>query len=232
MAMMALMKSLELLGRERPVVARERSRGAYGAVEYLLAKFCTELPLDAAFAAGFGALLHWRVGLRLPRGALVGTLALTAAACASLGLALGALAPSADAALALGVGLMVVYMVLGVINPAGMSSRPPSALVRLGGHLSPIKWSIRALCCAELRGLALEPASLGGAPKLGGLAFITSGDQALERLGLGEETAIDASSKLARLLTLQLAVALLGLRCRRPRFQSMKEPTRMPLSLD
>ena len=35
----------------------------------------TELPLDAAFAAGFGALLRRRVGLRLPSAALVGTLA-------------------------------------------------------------------------------------------------------------------------------------------------------------
>jgi hypothetical protein len=45
----------------------------------VLAKFVTELPLDAAFAAGFGALLHWRLGLNLARSALVGTLALTTA---------------------------------------------------------------------------------------------------------------------------------------------------------
>ena len=44
-----------------------------GAAEYLLAKMATELPLDAAFAGGFGLLLHWRIGLRLPRRTLVGT---------------------------------------------------------------------------------------------------------------------------------------------------------------
>ena len=38
MAMMAMMKSIDLLGRERPIVARERARGAYGATEYVQAQ--------------------------------------------------------------------------------------------------------------------------------------------------------------------------------------------------
>ena len=39
-------------------------------------------------------------------------------------------ARSADAALALGLGLMIVYMTLGILNPAGVASqKPPSALV-------------------------------------------------------------------------------------------------------
>ena len=61
------------------VVERERARKQYGAAEYVLGKMATELPLDAAFAAGFGALLQLRIGLRLPTPVLVGTLAPTAA---------------------------------------------------------------------------------------------------------------------------------------------------------
>ena len=38
MAMMAMLKSIDLLGRERPIVARERARGAYGATEYVQAQ--------------------------------------------------------------------------------------------------------------------------------------------------------------------------------------------------
>ena len=223
--MMSVMKTLDMLGRERIVVGRERARGLYGASEYVLAKFVTELPLDAAFAAGFGALLHWRVGLHLPSACLVGTLALTSACCAGLGLAVGALAPSADSALAIGIGVKVVYMVLGIINPAGASARPPSLLVRWFSHLSPIKWSIRALCCAELRGLTLEKGSLSDAPRMGGLALVTSGDQVLQRLGLEAESAQGACLSLARLLGLHLAAALVGLHLRRPRFQPMEPPT-------
>ena len=156
MAMMALMKTLDLLGRESRVVRHEAARGHYGSGEYVLAKLLTELPLDAAFAAGFGQLLHWRVGLRLPARVLVEGLALTAASCAGLGLAIGACAGSAESALALGIPVMVVYMVLGIINPAGQAAaKPPSAAVRLVANLSPIKWSVRSLVGAELRGCLL-----------------------------------------------------------------------------
>jgi hypothetical protein len=48
MSMMALMKTLDVFGRERIVVAREHARGRYDAMEYVLAKLITELPLDAA----------------------------------------------------------------------------------------------------------------------------------------------------------------------------------------
>ena len=50
--MMAMMKSIDLLGRERPIVARERARGAYGATEYVIASLiasdCIWLPLIAS----------------------------------------------------------------------------------------------------------------------------------------------------------------------------------------
>ena len=120
--------------------------------------------------------------LQAPSARPVGTLSLAAATCAALGLAIGALAPSADLALAAGIPVMIVHMalraahpaprtsvpsissralawgqVLGILNPAGTAeTKPPSAAVSLASHASPIKWSIRALCCAELRGMELE----------------------------------------------------------------------------
>jgi hypothetical protein len=91
-------------------------------------------------------------------------------------------------------------------------------------HLSPLKWSIRALCCAELRGLELERGSLSAAPRMGALALVTSGEQVLERLGLQSESAGHACGKLGLLLVLQLGAALFGLQWRRPRFQTMEPP--------
>ena len=150
MAMMALMKTLDLLGRERHVVHRERSRRQYGGAEYLLAKLVAELPLDASFAAAFGLALKWRCGLRAAAPALVGLLSLSAACCAALGLAVGALVPGQDAALALGLPVMLVYMVLGVINPAGAQGREQSPLVRAVARASPLK-------CATPRAPAPRP---------------------------------------------------------------------------
>ena len=148
MAMMALMKTLDLFGRERGVIQRERGRGQYSETEYVLAKLLTELPIDAAFAAGFGALLHRRCGLRLPMASLVGTLALTAASCAGLGLAIGAVAPSADAALALGIPAMILFMVVGVINPSGEANTKPPSTSSAASRRPPQSsgQSLRSLC--------------------------------------------------------------------------------------
>ena len=50
-AMLSMIKALQLFKRERAVVDRERSQGHYSAFEYLLAKLTAELPLDALIGA-------------------------------------------------------------------------------------------------------------------------------------------------------------------------------------
>ncbi|KAL1503969.1 hypothetical protein AB1Y20_010385 [Prymnesium parvum] len=221
MAMMATVKSLDAIGRERHVVRRERRRGQYSALEYVAAKLATELPLDAAVAAAFGALLHSRVSPRVPLRPFVCALGLNALTCAGLGLAIGALAPSAEAALASGIPVMVVHMVLGVINPAGVDpTRPPPRVLRLLSHASPIKWSVRQLCCLELRGMKLSR-SARNAPRMGGLALVKSGDEVLERLGLAHESAAHCVRAQLSLLAVELALALCGLQLTQPRTQPM-----------
>ena len=56
--------------------------------------------------------------------------------------------------MALGIPLLVIHMVLGIVNPAGASltRREPTPL-RILSHASPIKWTVRALLCAEMRGM-------------------------------------------------------------------------------
>lgn len=61
MSMMALMKTLDALGREQRALERERSRRQYGSLEYLLAKMVAELPFDALFA-GARPMGQGRVG--------------------------------------------------------------------------------------------------------------------------------------------------------------------------
>lgn len=164
------------------------------------------------------------MNLRLPCMSLVGMLSLSAACCAGLGLAVGALTPTADSALALGIPVMLTYMMVGVLNPAGASSKPPSRVVQYVQKASPIRWGIRGLCCAELRGMTLDSASFRDAPRMGGLALVRSGDVALERLGLAHETSPRCAARLAQTLGAELCVALIGLRLTRPRFQALQQP--------
>lgn len=113
-AFLAMVKSLNGFPRERAVVARECARGpaggGYGVLPYFLAKLCAEAPLDAAFPLLFGAVAAALAGLRRGAGrrALLATLALQGLAASALGLAVSALSPSAEAALAVGPCLMVL----------------------------------------------------------------------------------------------------------------------------
>ena len=100
--------------------------------------------------------------------------------------------------MALGIPLLVMHMVLGIVNPAGASvTRREPAPLRILSHASPIKWTVRALLCAEMRGMVcrdcaenarraieqtfirnqvFDRSSLRHAPRLGGLALVRSGD--------------------------------------------------------
>jgi hypothetical protein len=66
----------------------------------------------------FGSLLHNQAKLSCRMDRFVSILAVLSAVCSSLGLALGAIFPG-DVALAAGPALMVIYVVLGSVGPAG-----------------------------------------------------------------------------------------------------------------
>ena len=80
------------------------------------------------------------------------TLSLLSASCSSLGLAVGALAPSGDIALAVGPALMVVYVIMGTIGPAGLGVDKLPSVLRPFRDCSPLKWACEALCSAEFKG--------------------------------------------------------------------------------
>jgi fructose-specific component phosphotransferase system IIB-like protein len=144
-----MIKTLQLLKRERTVVSRERTQGLYTAFEYLISKTFAELPFDATVAAVFGSLLHAHSRLNGDRLVFTGVLCLLSCATSTLGLAIGAAFPKGDVALAVGPALMVVYVIVGAIGPAGVGHKLPW-FMKAFRSLSPIKPSCEALCVSEL----------------------------------------------------------------------------------
>ena len=237
---MATTKTLELIGRERHVVERERSR--YAAGEYALSKLVAEVPLDCCFAALHAVLLHQRCGLRLPRHRLVKTLSITTAASAALGLAVGSLADP-EVAMAMGTPLMICFMIVGIKNPSGTDADRAKAkagsngrnvtLLKVLAMASPIRWSIDALLISELQGAPFERGiKPGSGPPLGALALVRNGDDVLARLGLGadgpdrppggrpssRDPYARANWRLATIALIEVAVAVAGLTLRRPQY--------------
>jgi len=127
MAQLSLIKTLDLFGRERETVARERMRGQYSAWEYVFSKVIAELPLDCGYSCLFAYTLYTDCQFHTPLMPFLGMHGLLSAVSASLGFAIGAASPSSDCALITGPTLMVVYMVLGVLNPSGVPSPSPSS---------------------------------------------------------------------------------------------------------
>ncbi|GMI26040.1 hypothetical protein TrCOL_g4617 [Triparma columacea] len=208
MAMMSLMKTLDLFGKEKPVVMRERMRGHYGGTEYIVAKVIAEVPLDASFSIVFATLLKKYTNLNVPTTRLAATLGMTTICTDLLGFAVGSVCSTGDAALAVGTPLMIIYMVLGIINPAGATKNGNDSLpwfLKLLKYASPIRWAIESLCCAEFRGLKL---SRKGRPSMGALALVNSGDQVLEALGLGDKEWISGIKKLAKLGGIELLISI------------------------
>eukprot|EP00980_Cylindrotheca_fusiformis_P013318 scaffold3389_cov119-Cylindrotheca_fusiformis.AAC.10 len=229
MSMIALLKTVDLFSREKPVVQREYQRRQYSTFEYLLSKSVAEIPLDVAFAGMFTTVLKLSSGIRTGWKALSATFALMTVSGASLGFAIGAISPSAETAMSTAASVMVILMSVGVINPSGVDvSAPQPAIVDALKQLSPINYAVKAMCLTEykdaefgsanqkgrqnifLRGRAL----LKDLPKMGGLALVKNGNQVLHELGLDKDTYGGCMRHLALLSLSNLIICWIGLQIR------------------
>jgi hypothetical protein len=89
-------------------------------LEYLLAKEVAEMPLDATFSWVFALVLKHLTALRTPLIDLAKTYGLMTVTSVSLGFAMGIMTSTVESATSAGVPIMVVFMIVGVINPSGV----------------------------------------------------------------------------------------------------------------
>jgi len=218
MSIMALMKTLVLFANERSVVVREQMRCDYYSLEYLLAKVVAEIPLDTSFAMVFAVVLKRLTGLRTSTATLIKTYCLMTVSSVSLGFAIGSVASSVETAMSLGMPIMVIFMVVGIINPSGVDpDSPPNRIMQWLKVASPIKWAIEALLTSEFRGMVFELNDRGiwgkleDLPRMGALSMVDNGDNVLTNLGLGTAKYSDLMEKLAILSGVYLLMSWLGL---------------------
>ena len=154
--MLALCRTLNNFPRERLVVRREMRRnvGGYHPGAYFFAKLLVETPIDMLFPVAFGSIVSPMVGLNpAGRKEFVSTLALHAASSAALGLAVSAIAPTSETALAIGPCMMVLSIMLG--DATGAFGEVPQALKPLS-NLSVVKWSFEGVLASEFENLTFD----------------------------------------------------------------------------
>jgi ABC-type multidrug transport system permease subunit len=203
-AMSALVKTLYIFTEERLIASKERSRGMYELPLYVATKLVAEAPIAAAFPLLFGVLTHGICGLRASEGRFrryLGMLTLESFASAAFGLCVGAIAPTTQAAVAIGPALMVIFIVFG-----GFFVTNPPAWARGLPDISLIRWAFQGLAVNELRGLQLEKTNTPGEA--------ATGDEILMRMQMDRMTVAKAFTKEAQILAglYMAALSILALR--------------------
>lgn len=133
----------------------------------------------------------------------------------AMGLAIGALAPSTDAALAMGPAIMLIFIVFG-----GLYVTPDNVPLPLKWlpNVSLIKSAYQALCINEFQGLTFDVPP--GAP-----GAMADGQQVLSRLGFAKQGALRSCLEMqGRIMLVEYWLTYRILKAKKPRYQPLVEP--------
>ncbi|KAL4853430.1 ABC transporter G family member 7 [Chlorella vulgaris] len=215
-AMSSLIKTLNVFTREKTLVGRERARSGYGVLPYLLSKLAAELPLGAAFPALFACLVYPATGLN-PRPArfasFLALLTLEAMSAQGLGLAVGAAAPTTEAALAIGPAVILVSIVFGGLF---VNARNVPGPLKWLPHTSLIKQAFEGACVNEFKGARFELDERGQGT--------ASGDEVLQRLSFGGSSVGGALANQGRIMVFYWWLTYNILVRRQARYQPLLPP--------
>ncbi|KAI8472919.1 MAG: P-loop containing nucleoside triphosphate hydrolase protein [Monoraphidium minutum] len=212
-AMSSLIKTLGVFPTERVLVQRERRRATYSLLPYLGAKLLAELPVGAFFPLVFGSVVYPLCGLN-PNPVrylkFLGILTLESFSASALGLAVGAVAPSTESAVAIGPAVILVHIVFGGLY---VNADSVPAALRWLPRTSLIKNAFQALVINEMEGMEFDADDKGKGMR--------TGADVLHWTGF-DKTTIGASTKAqARILLAHYWIALNLLRANKARYAQL-----------
>eukprot|EP01018_Ginkgo_biloba_P027291 Gb_33901 [translate_table: standard] len=212
-AMAALTKTVGVFPKERAIVDRERAKGCYALGPYLFAKLLAEIPVGAAFPLMFGAILYPMARLHpslLKFGKFSSIVTVESFSASAMGLTVGAMVPTSEAAMALGPSLMTIFIVFGGYY---VNSENTPAIFRWIPRISLIRWAFQALCINEFKGLKFDQQH----------SFdLETGEQVLERLSFTGSTIGDALAQEGRILLFWYWMTYVLLKKNKPRYQPLE----------
>ncbi|KAA8529081.1 hypothetical protein F0562_033431 [Nyssa sinensis] len=214
-AMAALTKTVSVFPKERVIVDGEHAKGSYRLGPYLLSKLLAEIPIGAAFPLLFGTVLYPMARLHptLSRfGKFCGIVTVESFAASAMGLTVGAMVPTPEAAMALGPSLMTVFIVFGGYY---VNSENTPIIFRWIPRVSLIRWAFEGLCINEFSGLQFDHQH----------SFdIQSGEQALQWLSFGGSQIRDTVVAQSRILLFWYCTTYLLLEKNKPKYQPLEPP--------
>ncbi|XP_059649590.1 ABC transporter G family member 7-like isoform X1 [Cornus florida] len=207
-AMAALTKTVGVFPKERAIVGRERAKGSYTLGPYLLSKLIAEIPVGAAFPLLFGTVLYPMARLHptLSRfGKFCGIVKVESIAASAMGLTVGAMVPTTEAA-------MAVFIVFGGYY---VNADNTPIIFRWIPRASLIRWAFQGLCINEFTGLHFDHQH----------SFDTqSGERALDCLSFGGSRIRDTVMAQSRILLFWYCTTCLLLDKNKPQYQRLEQP--------
>jgi len=181
---------------------------------YFTSKLVAELPVGAFFPLAFGACVYPMAGLH-PTFAhfarFCGILTLESFTSSAMGLAISSVAPSTEAAVAMGPAIMVLFIVFGgyYVNQENVP-----IYFKWLNKCSLIKWAFQGLCVNEFTGLKFE-AKRPFDQK--------TGEDVLQRLSFSDATEISAMKQQGNILSFLYLLTLYLLDSNAPKFVEMQD---------
>eukprot|EP00752_Nemacystus_decipiens_P005654 g5117.t1 len=225
-AMFGCVRALQTLAVETGVVNQERMEEGYSASAYLSSKILAELPTDGVFPLIFGSTVYFMAGLNTPVGGgrklarFLGTLLVQGHASSALGLMVGCVSPSMEAANLTGPALMIVSLML-----SGVHDNIPPFLARLK-VLSTVNWGVQGIVTNEMRGVKFVPdgKALVNGWKLGTNKQVIPGEDVMARMGFEGQGLRKPTTRLLQLSFGCHFITLLNLMAGAPKFQRLEAP--------
>lgn len=218
-AMAALTKTVGVFPKERAIVDRERAKGSYALGPYLLSKLLAEIPIGASFPLLFGAILYPMARLHptISRfGKFCGIVTVESFAASAMGLTVGAMVPTTEAAMALGPSLMTVFIVFGGYY---MNAENTPVVFCWIPQVSLIRWAFQGLCINEFSGLQFDHQQPFD---------VQSGEQVLERLSFGGSNIRETVIAQSRILLFWYYTTYLLLEKNKPKYQTLEQQPSPP----
>jgi hypothetical protein len=216
---MAMASTLRAFPKEKAIISTELSAKLYGTLPYFIGKAISEIPQTAFFSSLFGVLVSTFTGLngnmrKLRR--FLGLNSLHVLTAQSAGLAIGAISPNSDTALALFPAIMVLNI---IFDGKNISEENTPRLLRWLPKVGLIRWGFEGLSLNEFEGLEFDTKG----PQRGPVA--RNGEEALSRFGLAGKSLGNVVKAQLIITTSCWFLSFLGLTLTRQRFQTMEVPT-------
>jgi ABC-type multidrug transport system permease subunit len=216
---MAIAASLRAFPKEKAIVANEIAAKMYRTLPYFIGKAISELPLVAFYNSLMMVILYKLTGLNSAAGKLrqfLSVIMMHGLAAESLGLAIGAISANSDVAL----GLFPAVLILNIIfDGRNISVENTPKYLRWIANVGLIRWGFEGLSLVEFSGLKFNTSG----PRRGPVA--KTGEEALERMGLGERTLSDVFKAQIAITAACWGLSFMGMTLTRQKFLIMKAPT-------